>query len=103
MKNPPSKKDILKSIIDNDGDCGNIRDEYERAYHKDLCPFDTFKKRDQYNYLGCYEAVLSNRRLTWQEAHQEYKKIAIQLLMDILLEEEIFGCEIEKTKNDSDE
>jgi hypothetical protein len=43
-----SKKDILKKIIEEEGGCEWILEEYKGQDICRLCPFNTLKKKDKY-------------------------------------------------------
>ena len=91
-----SKKEILKKIIKENGSCMWILDEYSGQDICHLCPFNTLKKKDKFNFFCCYEAVNGTAHPTETEADKKYKDTAIQLLVDMVVEEEILGKDPEE-------
>ncbi len=99
-----SKKEILQKIIDEEGSCEWIFKEYKDQDVCRNCPFNTLKKKDQYNFFCCYEAVNGTvRPINEEEADERYKETAIQLLVDMVVNEEILDQDPEDFKSEFDE
>ena len=56
---------------------------------------NTLKKKDKFNFFCCYEAVNGTAQPTEEEANRKYKETAIQLLIDMIVEEEVLGKDSE--------
>ena len=98
-----SKKEILKKIIEEEGSCEWIYEEYKGQDVCRNCPFNTLKKKDKYNFFCCYEAVNGTARPTEEEADERYKATAIQLLVDMVVNEEILDQDPEDFMSEFDE
>ena len=98
-----SKKEILQKIIDEDGSCEWISEEYKDQDVCRLCPLNVLKKKDELNFFCCYEAVNGTARLSEEEEYRRYKKMAIQLLIDMVITEEILGQDPDLFECRSDE
>ena len=98
-----SKQDILKKIIKEDGSCMWILDEYSGQDVCRLCPFNKLKKKDEFNFFCCYEAVNGTAQPTEADANKKYKETAIQLLIDMVVEEEVLGKEQDEFESGYDE
>lgn len=90
MKDKLSKKFIIKKIIEENGNCEWVS-EYRGKYVCKYCPFNTLKKKDEYNFFSCYEAVNGSTRPEYEVSEQRYKDKAIKLLIDMVVEEELLG------------
>ena len=99
-----SKKEILQKIIKEDGSCEWIIEEFTGQDVCRLCPFNTLKKKDEYNFFCCYEAVNgATRPLNEVEEYKRYRETAIQLLVDMVVQEELLGQDPEDFKSEVNE
>jgi len=99
-----SKKEILKKIISEDGSCEWILDEYKGQDVCRNCPFNKLKKKDEFNFFCCYEAIFGTARpVNEEEEYRRYKETAIQLLIDMVVTEEILGQDPDLFESELDE
>jgi len=86
-------KEILQKIIDHDGSCNWILKEPNEAEICSLCPLSRLKKSEYGEYLSCLEAVCGDNY--HDSEYKQYKDVAIRILMDILVDEELLGAKDE--------
>ena len=80
-----------------------ILDEYSGQDVCRLCPFNKLRKKDKYNFFCCYEAVNGTAHPTEEDADIRYKETAMQLLVDMVVEEEILGQDAEDFQSEHNE
>ena len=99
-----SKKEILKKIIEEEGSCEWMFDEYPGQDVCKNCPFNKLKKKDKFNFFCCYEAVFGTTRpVNEEEEYRRYKETALQLLVDMVVAEECLGQDPDFFESEFDE
>jgi hypothetical protein len=84
------KRDILQSIIDHEGCCVHLTDADISVC--DRCPLSKLELRnDGSGYKSCYAVVVHKPAHTVRELDSFYKKKAIEVLQDIVIEDMLRG------------
>jgi hypothetical protein len=80
-------KDILKKIINNEGNC-----DWTTPAICSACPMSRLKKSPNGSYLGCLEAV-GAASLPNEEANKKYQDKALEMLIEAEIEGLLKGDE----------
>lgn len=89
-------KYILQKIIENNGSCSWIKLEKLDVDICQKCPFNKLDKKDEINFLSCFEAVSRLREESTDDGLDPlYKTIATYLLTDLIIEEILKEAEVD--------
>ena len=83
-------KDILQRIVSNGGSCNWLNNEPDGGESTCAkCPLNNLLKDEDGNYVSCFLAVKAHQT---EDQDAAYYKKAVEVLIDLAMEEELAKC-----------